>query len=70
MATATSPSPLSSLPLWRLLVLLDDSERIDGPNAPATRMLGRLVRERLKARRNATVDEALADERKGAARVG
>jgi hypothetical protein len=39
---------LSDLPLWRLLVALDDAERAIGPNCPTARALTRAVRERLR----------------------
>jgi len=40
---------LSDLPLWRLLVALDDAERAAGPDSPTARALARAVRERLRA---------------------
>ena len=40
--------PLSDLPLWRLLVALDDAERICGPDSPTARTLARTIRERLR----------------------
>jgi len=52
-----SPTRLSDLPLWRLLVALDDAERAVGPDAPTTRVLARAVQERLRQRRNDTHDE-------------
>jgi hypothetical protein len=58
MIHATPPTPrparLSDLPLWRLLVALDDAERTTGPDSPTTRVLARHVQERLRADR---VDE-------------
>jgi len=39
---------LDDLPLWRLLVALDDAERVVGADATMTRMLVRVVRERLR----------------------
>ena len=41
---------LSDLPLWRLLVALDDAERIAGPDSSTARLLARLVQERLRAK--------------------
>jgi hypothetical protein len=38
---------LSDLPLWRLLVALDDAERAVGPDSPTARALARAVREKL-----------------------
>jgi hypothetical protein len=49
--SAKLPTPyqrLSDLPLWRLLVALDDAERVAGPNSPTARALARAVRERLR----------------------
>ena len=46
---STSPhSRLSDLPLWRLLVALDDAERTVGADSPTARALARAVREKLK----------------------
>ncbi len=47
---ATFPFALriSELPLWRLLVALDDAERTLGPDSPTSRALARAVRERLR----------------------
>jgi hypothetical protein len=39
---------LSDLPLWRLLVALDDAERVAGPDSPTARALARAVQERLR----------------------
>jgi hypothetical protein len=36
------------LPVWRLIVMLDDAERVTGPDSSTTRTLARLVRERLR----------------------
>jgi hypothetical protein len=52
---ASSFRYLNRLPLWRLLVMLDDSERFDGPNSPTSQMLARLIRERLS-------DESIASK--------
>jgi hypothetical protein len=40
------PITLQSLPLWRLIVLLDDAERWG--DAPQMRVLSRIVKERLR----------------------
>jgi hypothetical protein len=39
---------LSDLPLWRLLVALDDAERVAGPSSPTARTLARAVQDRLR----------------------
>jgi hypothetical protein len=36
------------MPLWRLLVALDDTEITVGPDSATARVLARAVRERLK----------------------
>jgi hypothetical protein len=47
--TARTPyQRLSDLPLWRLLVALDDAERTAGAASPTARALARVVRERLR----------------------
>jgi hypothetical protein len=44
----TSPHmTLDEMPLWRLLVALDDAERVAGPDSQTARVLSRVVRERL-----------------------
>jgi hypothetical protein len=40
------PITLQSLPLWRLLVMLDDAERWG--DAPQVRVVSRIVQERLR----------------------
>jgi hypothetical protein len=42
---------LSELPLWRLLVALDDAERTAGPHSSTARTLARVVQERLRGER-------------------
>jgi hypothetical protein len=42
---------LIDLPLWRLLVALDDAERVSGSGSPSARALALAVRERLRAAR-------------------
>jgi hypothetical protein len=42
------PTCLDELPLWRLLVALDDAERAAGPSSPTVRVLARAVQERLR----------------------
>jgi hypothetical protein len=39
---------LSDLPLWRLLVALDDAERTVGTDSPTARALARAVRDKLR----------------------
>jgi hypothetical protein len=39
---------LSDLPLWRLLVALDDAERTVGADSPTARALARAVQDRLR----------------------
>jgi hypothetical protein len=41
-------SALETLPLWRLLVALDDTERISGPSSDTARILARVIQERLR----------------------
>lgn len=48
------PLQLHDLPLWRLLVALDDAERTVGPDSPTARALARVIRERLHGRAEAT----------------
>lgn len=43
---------LSEMPLWRLLVALDDAERVAGPDSPTARALATAVQERLRKSRN------------------
>ena len=42
---------LNDLPLWRLLVALDDAERTVGPDSPTARTLVRAICERLRQER-------------------
>jgi hypothetical protein len=46
----TSPR-LDDLPLWRLLVMLDDAERVAGPDSQTVRTLARVVADRLRQER-------------------
>jgi hypothetical protein len=43
---------LSDLPLWRLLVALDDAERVAGPDSDTVHALARAVQERLRSSRS------------------
>jgi hypothetical protein len=48
MTHATPQRRLSDLPLWRLLVMLDDAERVAGPDSPTARALAHAVRAKLR----------------------
>ena len=48
------PLRLTDLPLWRLLVALDDAERFGGPDSPTARALARALQDRLRSRRKNT----------------
>ena len=39
---------LSDLPLWRLIVALDDAEKAAGPNSGTARVLAREIKARLQ----------------------
>ena len=55
---ATSPHlSLSDLPLWRLLVALDDAERTVGADSPTARTLARAIQERLREQRATPLSE-------------
>ncbi len=43
---------LSDLPLWRLLVALDDAERTVGADSSTARTLARIIQERLRGQRD------------------
>jgi hypothetical protein len=47
MSTPTPHLCLGDLPLWRLLVALDDAERTAGPDSSTARTLARIIREKL-----------------------
>ena len=65
MSHATrSPQSLNDLPLWRLIVLLDDAERTVGPGSPTARVLARAFHDRLRQER-----QAPANRHKGATDV-
>lgn len=55
---------LSDLPLWRLLVALDDAERTAGPSSATARILAREIQERLRQGR---LDRPAAETQGGAA---
>jgi hypothetical protein len=61
MSHATTPPPgplrLDDLPLWRLLVALDDAERASGPDSATVRVLARHVQQRLRQDRRAPEHE-------------
>lgn len=47
MNATAPPNDLSEVPLWRLLVLLDDLERARGATSPESRRVAHAVAERL-----------------------
>jgi hypothetical protein len=52
MNATKPPTPrLGDLPLWKLLVLLDDAERALGANSSTTRALASAVRLKLRRQR-------------------
>jgi hypothetical protein len=55
-AASSIPSRLPDLPLWRLLVLLDDAEREAGPDSPTVKVIARIVKERLQNERSPASD--------------
>jgi hypothetical protein len=52
MNAKTPSNRLNDLPLWRLLVALDDAERTAGPDSPTARVLARTIQERLQGERH------------------
>jgi hypothetical protein len=48
MAPKSRPDRLSDLPLWRLLVALDDAERSVGADTGTARVLAREIQRRLR----------------------
>jgi hypothetical protein len=46
-----TPTHLSELPLWRLIVALDDAERTVGTDSPTARVLARAIQDRLRTQR-------------------
>jgi len=61
MANTAIGMKLCDLPLWRLIVALDDAERVAGSDSPTARALAQEIKLRLAS--NAAKDKA-----KGAAR--
>ena len=57
MATATRFPGLTDLPLWRLLVSLDDAERKLGADSPTARILAEEIQRRLKSDRQEEADD-------------
>lgn len=55
-----APERLDELPLWRLIILLADAERELGPSSPTTRLVARLVGERLRGEDAKPSDVAVA----------
>ena len=54
---------LSDLPLWRLLVALDDAERTAGPGSSTARALARAIQERLQQRRGEERQEGKREDK-------
>jgi hypothetical protein len=50
---------LTDLPLWRLIVALDDAERTVGPDSQTARVIARVIQERLRGH---GIDEAAHNE--------
>jgi hypothetical protein len=48
MNATIPPRRLDDLPLWRLLVALDDAERFAGPDSSSARALVRAIQKRLR----------------------
>lgn len=57
-ATDLPPDRLAAMPLWRLLVLLEDVEREHGPSCPTARAVARIVATRLRTERRTPAAEA------------
>jgi len=53
---------LSDLPLWRLLVCLDDIERTAGPDSETAKALSRIILARLRGRKTSPADDLLCDD--------
>jgi len=51
METPSRPPRLSDLPLWRLLVMLDDTERTIGPDTQTARTIARIISDRMREER-------------------
>jgi hypothetical protein len=51
---------LSDLPLWRLIVALDDAERAVGPDSSTARVLARALQDRLRDCRQSAKRERAA----------
>jgi hypothetical protein len=49
------PQSLADMPLWRLIVALDDAEQTVGPGSPTARTLARAIQDRLRQQREAPV---------------
>jgi hypothetical protein len=54
MSNATKSNDLNSLPLWRLLVALDDAERKLGSESETARALAAEISQRLKTEQKQT----------------
>lgn len=53
---ATHPAKLTDYPLWRLLVMLDDAERLVGPDSESARAIAAAVQQKLHAMHPAKSD--------------
>jgi hypothetical protein len=60
-ATPSLHPRLSDLPLWRLLVALDDAERTVGADSPTARVLARAIQDRLRRTSNIAVTKKEGD---------
>lgn len=49
MSTAARPATLADLPLWRLIILLDDAERTLGPSSETARAIAHALQGRMAA---------------------
>ena len=51
-ATGPTTPKLTDIPLWRLLVMLDDAERTGGASSESARILASEVQRRLRGNRS------------------
>jgi hypothetical protein len=56
MQTARAPK-LEDLPLWRLMVLLDDAERTLGADSETARTVAHIIQQKLKGQKRDSADE-------------
>jgi hypothetical protein len=69
MSRSTLHMRLSDLPLWRLLVALDDAERTTGADSPTARALASAIRGRLRGRTRLLPADPSSPEKGGPDRV-